>query len=97
MMIQLTAVLPFLACFFVMTLVNVALSLIGVPFRKAFRFDHFFMAFYNTVALLYSAYLGQAQNVNYHPIIKLTLISIGLFSFDMLIRFVVKHIRERRY
>lgn len=97
MMIQLTAVLPFLAYFFIMTLVNVALSLIGVPFRKAFRLDYLFMVIFNTCALLYTAYLGQFQDINYQPIVKLTGISIGLFTFDMFIRLVVKYVRERKF
>lgn len=97
MMIQLTAVLPFLAYFFILAILNVILSLIGIPFKKTFRLDYLFMVIFNTCALLYTAYLGQFQDINYQPIIKLTGISIGLFTFDIFIRLIVKYVRERKF
>lgn len=97
MLIQLTAVLPFLAYFFILAILNVILSLIGVPFKKTFRFDYLFMVIFNMCALLYTAYLGQLQDINYHPIVKLTGISIGLFAIDIFIRLVVRYVRERKF
>lgn len=88
--------LGYLACFFVLAMINIIATLAGVPYHKAFRLDFIVLAILNICALLYSAQLGEAHDIDFVTIKHLVYFMVTLGSFDLIVRQIIKLIQERR-
>lgn len=88
--------LGYLACFFVLAMINIIATLTGVPYRKAFRLDFIVLAILNICALLYSAKLGEAHDIDFITIRHLVYITISINVCDIITRQIIKIIQERR-
>lgn len=88
--------LGYLACFFILAMVNIIATLVGVPYRKAFRLDFIVLAILNICALLYSAQLGEAHDIDFITIKHLVYFVVAICGFDIIVRCLLKIIQERR-
>lgn len=88
--------LGYLTCFFVLAMVNIIATLIGVPYRKAFRLDFIVLAILNICALLYSTQLGEAHDIDFITIRHLIYLAVSINLFDIIARQIIKIIQERR-
>lgn len=96
-MFEFTPVTPYLTYFFIIFLVYIGLTLNRLPFERRFRLDFIALAMYNGYSFLSCADLSQAQNIQFNSITKYTIISLGLMVGDILIRYTVRYVRERKF